>query len=58
MANLIISNGCNAACDYCFASSFLQNSITVSKTPFMSIEEYGTYLDFLDRSGIDDVSLL
>ena len=58
MANLIISNGCNAACDYCFASSFLQNSITVSKTPFMSIEEYGTYLDFLDRSGIDDVRLL
>ncbi len=58
MANLIVSNVCDAACEYCFAASYLNLSRANTAPAFMSMQEYAACLDFLDRSEIPEVRLL
>ena len=58
MANLIISNICNANCDFCFASSFLHDRENHSKQKFMPLEEIRSYADLFDQAGIHDIRLL
>ena len=58
MANLIISNICDAACGYCFASAYMQSTHPRSGSCFMAVDEFKQILDYLDRSGINDVRLL
>ncbi len=58
MANLVVSNICDASCEYCFASSYLKGSHTGMAPAFMSMEEFTACLDFLDRSEIPEVRLL
>lgn len=56
MTNLAISEVCNLTCPYCFASEYLGLRDTNSR--FMTLPQYDELLDFLDRSGIDQVRLL
>ena len=56
MANLSITTRCNQACDYCFARGAL--SRLVPEQTDMSLETFDKALDFLERSGIDQVRLL
>ncbi len=58
MANLIVSNICNANCDFCFASSFLHKKMNLITQRFMSFEEIQFYMNLLDQSGVHDVRLL
>lgn len=58
MANLIISNVCDAACDYCFAASHMTAMRAPSAPAFMTSREFTQALDYLDRSGIDEARLL
>ena len=56
MANLTVSAVCNQHCPYCFTSDHL-NDGRASRS-FLEIGDFDTRLDFLDRSGIDQVRLL
>ncbi len=56
MANLAISERCNLTCSYCFAADYL--GLRQARSQFMSLAQYDDLLDFLDRSGIDQVRLL
>jgi len=56
MANLTISAVCNQHCPYCFTSDHLSGSR--ANQSFLEICDFETRLDFLDRSGIDQVRLL
>ena len=56
MANLTISAVCNQHCPYCFTSDHLNGSR--ANQSFLEIGDFETRLDFLDRSGIDQVRLL
>ncbi|MBI4473381.1 MAG: radical SAM protein [Acidobacteria bacterium] len=56
MANISIASHCNRACSYCFAMETLDGM--AAQTSFMSMETYVRTLDFLERSGIDEVRLL
>jgi radical SAM protein with 4Fe4S-binding SPASM domain len=56
MANLILTHRCTLKCDYCFAADFLQNE-TISGYD-VSFDVFEAYIDFLDRSGIQEVRLL
>jgi MoaA/NifB/PqqE/SkfB family radical SAM enzyme len=55
VANLSISAACNQDCPYCFASDLRRQG---REPGFTSLEEFERQLDFLDRSGIDQVRLL
>jgi len=56
MANLVITNACNQRCSYCFADAYLQNNERPSTC--LSQSGFNKYLDYLDRSKIDQVRLL
>ena len=56
MANLILTHRCTLRCDYCFAADFLQNE-TVGGYD-VSFDIFEAYIDFLDRSGLQEVRLL
>lgn len=56
MANLSISTVCNLQCVYCFTSDYQET--TASERHFMPLEDFDARLDFLDRSGIDELRLL
>jgi len=58
MTNLIISNICNANCDFCFASSFLDERVNHSKQKFMSFDEIRSYVHLFDQADIHDIRLL
>jgi MoaA/NifB/PqqE/SkfB family radical SAM enzyme len=58
MANLIISNVCDAACDYCFAASHMTAMRAPSAPAFMSAREFEKALNYLDHSGIEEARLL
>jgi organic radical activating enzyme len=58
MANLIISNVCDAACGYCFAAAHMTATRAPSTPAFMTAREFEEALDYLDRSGIDEARLL
>ena len=56
MANLAISTVCNRSCAYCFTSDHLSDF--GGNKNFLDVSDFETRLDFLDRSGIDQVRLL
>lgn len=56
MANLAISAVCNQKCAYCFTGDHLANS--GAHQDFLDVGDFAMRLDFLDRSGIDQVRLL
>ena len=56
MANLTVSAVCNQHCPYCFIGDHLNGS-RAGQT-FLEIGDFDARLDFLDRSGIDQVRLL
>lgn len=53
MANLMVSDVCNLNCSYCFA-----NQLEHSPEHFLSLADFETRLDFLQRSGIEQVRLI
>ncbi len=55
MANIIVSNVCNMHCPYCFADAHMHATDSVN---FIDIETFEARLDFLDRSGIEEIRLL
>jgi len=55
MANLAVSAVCNRRCAYCFALDHLGES---DGAPFLPLDALPARLEFLDRSGIDEVRLL
>ena len=56
MANLLIGTVCNQHCDYCFTADYLDGA--GGQRGFLSLDAIDARLDFLDRSGIDQVRLL
>jgi hypothetical protein len=63
MANLVVSSVCNRRCSYCFAVDYLgggtnPTSDVALDRSFLSLAAYEQRLDFLARSGIDEVRLL
>jgi MoaA/NifB/PqqE/SkfB family radical SAM enzyme len=58
VANLVISNVCNAACEYCFAADYLAETRKATSPAFMSLDEYQQYLGFLERAGMHEARLL
>jgi MoaA/NifB/PqqE/SkfB family radical SAM enzyme len=58
VANLVISNVCNLGCSYCFARDFLEGQERRAGENFISMEDFEQRLDFLERSGIEDVRLI
>ena len=57
MANLILTNDCNASCEFCFAaehrSRSRQNGFRMMDGP-----EFSAYLEFICRAGINELRLL
>lgn len=58
MANLAIAGVCNLKCPYCFAKGFLQETKAGSAPTFISLPAFEERLDFLERSGIEQVRLI
>lgn len=58
MANLIISQVCNLACDYCFAQDFMRGSPADRSQHYISKAAFEERLDFLERSDIREIRLL
>jgi hypothetical protein len=56
MANLSITTECNRQCRYCFARAALADQ--VRNTQHMPLETFQRAVDFLERSGIDEVRIL
>jgi len=56
LANLAISAVCNQNCAYCFTGDHLHD--TGANRRFLDASAFETRLDFLERSGIDQVRLL
>jgi len=56
MANLVISRICNLHCAYCFARDYLLNQPAAD--PFLPLDEFERRLDFLARSGMEEVRLI
>ena len=57
MANLIITNFCNAGCAFCFASESRSRSLQEGRLQ-MDEEEVRSWMDFNLRAGIRDLRLL
>jgi len=57
MANITISNVCNLKCPYCFASSHM-DAARSNGSAFIDLETFEKRLDFLDRSGIEQIRLI
>jgi hypothetical protein len=55
MANLLISDVCDMRCPYCFAVHHMQAR---TGAVFIDLDTFERHLDFLDRSGIDEIRLL
>jgi len=56
MANILLTNLCNLKCSYCFAAPFLSDP--GNNQQFLSLETFEKYLDFSDRSGLQQVRLM
>jgi len=56
MANLAINRVCNLNCPYCFTQDHWKGA--AAGNGFVDVATFGTWLDFLDRSQIDQVRLL
>lgn len=58
MANLVVASVCNLKCAYCFAGDHMQALKDSAAPAFISLETFEARLDFLDRSGIDEIRLI
>ncbi|HLO30576.1 MAG TPA: radical SAM protein [Anaerolineales bacterium] len=56
MANLILTHRCTLKCDYCFALDFVRQATTGGSE--VSFDVFEAYIDFLDRSGLQEARLL
>ncbi len=56
MANLILTKQCNQKCSYCFAESYPQSD--ANSISFISKNSFINYLNYLERSKIDQVRLI
>lgn len=56
MTNLAISTVCNLSCPYCFTGDHLGE--TNGTEHYVNLEAFSQQLDYLERSGIDEVRLL
>jgi hypothetical protein len=54
MANIMLTDKCNLRCSYCFAGSY----INITPPTFLTKNHFARYLDFLDRSGINEIRIL
>lgn len=58
MANIQISRVCNLHCSYCFAREHMEKAEKHRGPAFISLEHLLERLDFLDRSGIDQMRFI
>lgn len=58
MANLVVSDVCNMKCIFCFARDYLETLNTDSGSRFISLEAFEERLDFVERSGINEIRLI
>jgi organic radical activating enzyme len=58
MSNLIISQVCNLACNYCFAQESMRTWRADRSQHYISTEAFEERLNFLERSGIREIRLL
>ena len=58
MANLVVSNVCDMNCAFCFARDHLGSSHTDSGSRFISLDVFEEHLDFIERSGINEIRLI
>jgi len=58
MANLVIADVCNMKCAFCFARDYLGASNTDSISRFIALDVFEERLDFLARSGINEIRLI
>ncbi len=58
MANLIVTNVCNLKCPYCFAGQYLETAKQATDSAFIGLATFQERLDFLDRSGINEIRLI
>ncbi len=56
MTNLILNDVCNLRCPYCFALDYREGQ--TSPEHFLSLEAFQARLEFLERSGTEEVRLL
>ncbi|MBN2304063.1 MAG: radical SAM protein [Anaerolineae bacterium] len=58
MANIIVSDVCNMACAYCFAGPYMESARHTEQGQFVDLDTFARQLDFLDRSGINEIRLI
>lgn len=58
MSNIAISSVCNLSCPYCFATTHMSAARQDRTPPFISLAQFERRLDFLERSGIEQVRLI
>ena len=58
MANLVVTDVCNMKCTFCFARDYLKTSSADSRSDFISLEAFEERLDFIVRSGINEIRLI
>jgi hypothetical protein len=58
MANVEIAAVCNLHCPYCFAADHMQNVSDRATSAFISLQQFEQRLDFLDRSGINQIRFI
>ena len=56
MSNVSITQRCNRGCSYCFAEEAMRS--TPRADVYMRMDEFEDVLNFLERSGVESVSLL
>jgi sulfatase maturation enzyme AslB (radical SAM superfamily) len=54
MPNAVLTEVCNKRCAYCFAA----DTMAASSARFMGLEAWSTFLDWLDRSGIEEARIV
>src|SRR5512147_2414606 len=58
MANLVVADVCNMKCAFCFARDYLDASNADSAPRFIALDVFEQQLDFLARSGINEIRLI
>ncbi len=58
MTNLVLTNVCDMKCAYCFAQDYLGGAVGQPGAHFISLAGFEERLDFLSRSGINEIRLI
>lgn len=58
MTNLMVTNVCDMQCAYCFARDYLGDAGERPDAHFISLTAFEERLDFLSRSGINEIRLI